>query len=172
MKKPAPTSRKKQDLALEEAIRKYAPVITFRVRKALAGSAQDAEDIVNEILMQAIEKVRSGEFRGESSLGTFLYTITSRRIVDFIRAKTRVLHHAPEPAPFADPQEEVEAKERARVIREAINRLKPKYRDVIYLYYYQELPREEVARKLGISPHQVSERVNYAVKLVRKEIRN
>lgn len=172
MKKPAPTSRKKQDLALEEAIRKYAPVITFRVRKALAGSAQDAEDIVNEILMQAIEKVRSGEFRGESSLGTFLYTITSRRIVDFIRAKTRVLQHAPEPAPFADPQEEVEAKERARVIREAINRLKPKYRDVIYLYYFQELPREEVARKLGISPHQVSERVNYAVKLVRKEVRN
>lgn len=156
---------------LEEAIRKYTPVITFRVRKALGAAIPDCEDIVNEIMMQAVEKVRTGEFRGESSLGTFLYTITSRRIVDFIRNKSRTLQHAPEPAAFPDPQDEIEAKERADNIKRMVSGLKPKFRDVIYLYYYLELPREEVARRLGISAHQVSERVNYAVKLIRKHMK-
>lgn len=156
---------------LEEAIRKYTPVITFRVRKALGSSMPDCEDIVNEIMMQAIEKVRTGEFRGESSLGTFLYTITSRRIVDFIRAKSRTLQHAPEPVPFPDPQQEVENRERAEMIKQAVSSLKPKFRDTIYLYYYMELPREEVAKRLGISTHQVSERVNYAVKLIKKQLK-
>lgn len=164
-------NHKQNEVNLEEAIRKYSPVITFRVRKALGGAISDCEDIVNEIMMQAIQKVKTGEFRGESSLGTFLYTITSRRIVDFIRAKSRILQHAPEPAHFPDPQQEIEAKERAEYIRQAISKLKPKFRDAIYLYYYLELPRGEVARRLGISAHQVSERVNYAVKLIKKQLK-
>jgi len=49
--------------------------------------------------------------------------------------------------------------------------LKPKYRDVLYFYYYQELSREEVAARLGISPRKVSELVNYALKLLRKEMK-
>lgn len=156
---------------LEKTIRKFSPVITFRVRKALSISTVECEDLVNEIILQTIAKVRSGEFRGESTLGTFIYTITSRRIVDYIRSKTRVYHNIPEPAPFPDPHEQLEVKERARMIEEAIKKLKPKFRDVIYLYYYQELPRDEVARRLGLTPHQVSERVNYALKLVKKHLK-
>jgi RNA polymerase sigma-70 factor (ECF subfamily) len=160
-----------KDLPLDEAILQYRPVISFRVRKALGSSTPDWEDVVDEILTQAIEKVKTGAFRGDSSVGTFLYTITSRRIIDHIRQKTKVLRHAPEPAPFPDPHDETEGRERARQIATAVEGLKPKFRDVLYLYYYKELSREEVARELGISPRRVSERVNYAVKLIRKSVR-
>jgi RNA polymerase sigma factor (sigma-70 family) len=155
----------------EDAVLQYRPVISFRVRKALGSSNPDWEDVVNEILTQAVAKIKSGEFRGESSIGTFLYTITSRRIIDYIRQKTRVLKHAPEPPPDPDPHDELEYRERAEQVKEVVDGLKPKFRDVLYLYYYKELSRDEVARTLDISPRRVSERVNYALKLIQKAVR-
>jgi RNA polymerase sigma-70 factor (ECF subfamily) len=163
--------KNKPPIDLAAVVTQYRPVVSFRVKKALGSANPDWEDVVNEILTQAIEKVQSGEFRGDSSIGTFIYTIASRRIVDYIRQKTRVLRHAPEPNPYPDPHESVETRERADQISEVIRHLKPKFQKVLYLYYYQELPREEVARELGISPRRVSERVNYALKLVRKNLR-
>ena len=160
--------KKKEKINLEEIYTKYRPVISFRVKKSLGASNPDWEDIVNEIITNVIEKIKKGEFRGESSLGTFIYVIASRRIIDYIRQKTKVLRHAPEPASSLDPHEHIENKERAESIAKAIKKLKPKYRDVLYLYYYKDLSREEVAKRLGITPHRVSERVNYSQKLLKK----
>jgi len=160
--------KKKEKINLEEIYTKYRPVISFRVKKSLGASNPDWEDIVNEIITNVIEKIKKGEFRGESSLGTFIYIITSRRIIDYIRQKTKVLKHAPEPASYPDPHEHIENKERAESIAKAIKKLMPKYRDVLYLYYYKDLSREEVAKRLGITPHRVSERVNYSQKLLKK----
>ena len=53
----------------------------------------------------------------------------------------------------------------------AVQQLKPKFKEVLNLYYYQELSRDEVAAKLGISPRRVSERLNYAQKLLRKMVK-
>ncbi|HQI23130.1 MAG TPA: sigma factor, partial [Candidatus Saccharicenans sp.] len=73
---------------IKELMVRYRPIITFRVRKAIGAQNTDCDDLVSEILSQVVEKISSGEFRGESSLGTFVYTITSRRIIDYIREKT------------------------------------------------------------------------------------
>ncbi len=162
---------KSQETYLDEIYAKYGPVVRFRVRKSLVYSNPDWEDIANEIITNVIEKIKKSEFRGESSIGTFIYTITSRRIIDYIRQKTKVLKHAPEPTPYPDPHEQVENKERVELIAGAIKKLKPKYREILYLYYYKELSREEVAKKLCITPHGVSERVNYAQKLLKKLIK-
>jgi RNA polymerase sigma-70 factor (ECF subfamily) len=162
----------KNGVPLDEAILGYRPVISFRVRKALGSATPDWEDVVDEILTQAIEKVKTGAFRGESSVGTFLYTITTRRIIDHIRQKTKVLRHAPEPAALPDPHDETESRERAQQIAKIVNGLKPKFREVLYLYYFKDLSRDEVARELGISPRRVSERVNYAIKLIKKSVRS
>lgn len=160
--------KRSKDLDLDAIVAKYRPVVSFRVKKSIGVKTPDWEDVVNEIMINVVEKLKKGEFRGESSIGTFIYTITSRRIIDFIRKKSKVLKHAPEPNPYASPQEHVESRERARWIANSIEKLKPKYKEVLYLYYYQELSREEVAKKLNISPRRVSERVNYAQKLLRK----
>jgi RNA polymerase sigma factor (sigma-70 family) len=155
---------------LDEVVVKYRPVVSFKVKKSLGVQTPDWEDVVNEIITQVIEKVTKGEFRGESSIGTFIYT-TSRRIVDHIRLKTKVLKGIPEPKPLPDPCESAEARERARILAEAIQQLKPKFKEVLDLYFYQELSRDEVAKRLGISPRRVSERINYAQKLLRKMIK-
>lgn len=162
---------KEKLLELDEVVTKYRPVVGFRVKKSLGASNPDWEDVVNEIILNVIEKIEKREFRGESSIGTFIYTITSRRIVDYIRQKSKVLKHAPEPTPFLSPDEQIENKERAEMIANAIKQLKPKYREILYLYYYRELSRGEMAKKLGISLRRVSERVNYSQKLLRKFIK-
>lgn len=155
---------------LDEMIRQFRPIVGFKVKKALGGGNPDWEDVVDEIMMQAVEKIKSGEFRGDSSVGTFIYTITTRRIIDYIRQKTRVLKGAPEVPALPDPHDQVERNERAERLAQAIKRLRPKFRDVLYLYYYKDRSRLEVARELGISPAKVSERVNYARKLLRKTL--
>lgn len=155
-------------LVLDEVIDKYRPVVSFRVRKSLGSHIPDWEDVVNEIMVNVIEKLEAGQFRGDSSIGTFIYTITSRRIVDYIRAKSKSLKYVPEPSSFSSPQEQIENKERAEQVAQCLEKLKPKYKKILYLYYYKDLSREEVANKLGISPRRVSERVNYAQKLLRK----
>jgi RNA polymerase sigma-70 factor (ECF subfamily) len=159
---------RKKDIDLDAIVAKYRPVVSFRVKKSIGVQTPEWEDVVNEIMITVVEKLKKGEFRGDSSIGTFIYTITSRRIIDYIRKKSKVLKHAPEPNPYLSPQEHVENRERAQWIADSIEKLKPKYKEVLYLYYYQELSREEVAKKLNISPRRVSERVNYAQKLLRK----
>jgi RNA polymerase sigma-70 factor (ECF subfamily) len=164
------TSSKKPslDFDIDEIIAKYRPIISFRVKKSIGAQTPDWEDIVNEIILNVIEKLRAGKFRGDSSLGTFIYTIASRRIIDHIRQKNKILKYAPEPNPYPSPYEHVENKQRSDAIASEIAKLKPKYREILYLYYYKELSRTEVARLLNISPRRVSERVNYAQKLLKK----
>ncbi len=161
----------KNNSDFEEIIIRYRPIIGFRVKRSLGANNPDWEDVVSEIILNVIEKIKKGEFRGESSLGTFIYTITSRRIVDYIREKSKVLKHAPEPNPFPTPEEEVENRERMELIAQALKKLKPRYRELLYLYYYKGLSREEVGKRLGISPRRVSERVNYIQKVLRKIIK-
>lgn len=156
------------NLNIEEIITKFKPVVSFRVKRSLGTRTPDWEDVVDEIMINVIEKIEKGEFRGESSIGTFIFTITSRRIIDHIRKKSKVLKYAPEPKPLPQPHEQIENKERSKSIAKAIEKLKPKYKEVLYLYYYMELSRQETAKKLGISPRRVSERVNYAHKLLKK----
>jgi RNA polymerase sigma-70 factor (ECF subfamily) len=160
--------KRNKDIDIDAIVEKYRPVVSFRVKKSIGVQTPDWEDVVNEIMINVVEKLKKGEFRGDSSVGTFIYTITSRRIIDFIRKKSKVLKHAPEPNPYLSPHEHVENIERAQWIADSIKKLKPKYKEVLFLYYYQELSREEVAKKLNISPRRVSERVNYAQKLLRK----
>ncbi len=155
------------DKELAEIIAHFTPIISFRVKKSIGSRTPDWEDIVNEIITNIVEKVKSGGFRGESTIGTFIYTITQRRIIDFIRKKGKILPYIPESNPFLQPHTYLENKQRAERLGRAIEHLKKKYRDVLYLYYYKELSRQEVAERLGITPSRVSERVNYAMKLLR-----
>jgi len=155
---------------IEDIISKFKPIISFRVMRSLGTQRPDWEDVVNEIVTNIIVKLKKGEFRGDSSIGTFIYTITSRRIVDFIRQKNKVLKYAPEPEPFPAPYEYIEKKERVDLISQAIKKLRPKHKKVLYYYYYEELTREEIAEKLGLSPRKVTDLIIYARNALKKFI--
>jgi RNA polymerase sigma factor (sigma-70 family) len=162
---------RKPRLDLDEVVREFRPKIGFKVRRALGARNSDWEDITNEVLAQAVEKIRAGEFRGDSTIGTFIYIITVRRIADYIRRKTKILRFVPEPGTPDAPVEHAEQDQELVRMIAALAALKPRYKEVLNLYYLMELTREETARRLGITPAKVSERVNYAQKLLRRKIK-
>lgn len=153
---------------LEEIILKYKPLISYRVRKSLGYRNPDWEDLVAEILINVIENVKKGRFKGESSISTFIYTITSRRIIDYIRQKKKEMRYVPEPPPSPDPYRQVEQGERAELLTHYIKKLKPKYCDILYSYYYGGLTQKEIAQMFGINPSRVSQIIHHAQNLLKK----
>ena len=51
----------------------------------MAGGAQDAEDLLQDVFLQAFRKLDS--FRGDSSLGTWLYRLAVNQCLDFLRGR-------------------------------------------------------------------------------------
>ena len=62
----------------------YAPKIKRYVH-AKVGVYEDAEDLVQDILYAFLEAAR--DFRGNSSIQTYLYSIAHHKVIDYYRKK-------------------------------------------------------------------------------------
>jgi len=157
--------------AEEDLVRRFQAGIRCIVQQRLHWGP-DCDDLTSEILQAVIASLRTGTFRGDCQLGTFIHTIAKNKITDFLRRRrpeAAELHEEiPDPAP--GPDETVIRDETARSVRACLSRLKPKYRSVIYLYYYEGLSVAEIAQELGLKPRKVSEWKDYGLKLVRQHL--
>lgn len=147
---------------LEEIVLKFYPQISFRVKKSIGFDNPEWEDICSEIMFAVVEAIKSGKFRGDSSVSTFIYSVTSKKIVDYIRKKSRKLNHVPDINVYADPSEHLEKKQRDQIVYQAIKKLKPRHADILYLYYYLEVPRTQIAKIYSLSPRWISEIIKSA----------
>jgi RNA polymerase sigma-70 factor (ECF subfamily) len=157
---------------LEEILLKYWPQISFRVKNSIGRSTPDWEDIGSEILLSVIEALRKKTFRGQSSLGTFIYSITTNKIIDFIRQKKKVLREVPAPGLDSDPYFSVEKDEKAKLVSMCLKELKPKDADILYLHYYLDLPQTEIAKIYGVSQTRVSDMAIRARKTLKSLMEN
>ena len=155
---------------LEEIVLKFYPQISFRVKKSVGYHNPEWEDICSEIMMSVVEAIKAGKFRGDSTIGTFIYSITSKKIIDYIRKKSRTLPHVPEPNNFKDPHDRLEEKQRSERIYKSLKKLKPKHADILYLYYYLDVPRKDIAEIYSLSPRWVSEIIKNARKSLKRII--
>jgi RNA polymerase sigma-70 factor, ECF subfamily len=71
-------------LAFEELYRAHSGRL-FSVTCRMLGNAADAEDLLQEIFLTAHRKL--GSFRGESSLGTWLYRLATNQCLDYLRSR-------------------------------------------------------------------------------------
>jgi RNA polymerase sigma-70 factor (ECF subfamily) len=114
---------------------------------------EDASDLAQDVFVRAFKGLR--HFKGDSSLGTWLYRVSVNVCLNRAAVKRPVI--APiEAAPAADPRAidplaRVVQGERAEVVRLAIAQLPPKQRATVMLRVYQELSHEEISRILGTS---------------------
>src|SRR4249919_3314245 len=70
--------------AFEELYRQHARRL-FSLVFRMTGSAEDAEDLLQEVFLQAHRKLAA--FRGESTLGTWLYRLTMNHCLDHLRGR-------------------------------------------------------------------------------------
>lgn len=119
-----------------------------------------AEDAVQETFLKAYRAMDS--FRGESSEKTWLTSIainvcrSVHRNVWFSRVNRSVTPEDLSVAVWDDYDQD------AADLAAAIQKLPDKLKEVVLLYYYQEIPMPEIAQIVGVTTSMVSKRIKKA----------
>jgi RNA polymerase sigma-70 factor (ECF subfamily) len=162
--------------ALEALLLRYQPHL-YRFGLRMCGNEEDAGDVAQESLMSMARSL--GDFRGDSSVSTWLYTIARR----FCMKKRRRSKFAPAreeslDAPGIDaakrladpalsPEQAATNRELERALTRAIDDLDRSQREVLVLRDVEGLSAPEVAKVLGISVEAVKSRLHRARVAVR-----
>lgn len=149
---------------------------------------EDAKDVLQDTLLAMARGVR--DFRGASSLSTWLYTIAR----SFCIKKRRRSAHDPGqerapvgadgaafdedvpgtgrhlPDPRENPDELLAGRQVKAALERAIAALEPKYREVLLLRDAEGLTAPEVAEVLGLTPQAVKSRLHRARLSVREQV--
>ena len=157
--------------ALEALLREVQPQL-YRFSMKMCRHTEDAEDVLQDSMMTLARSFR--DFRGASSLSTWLFTIAR----SFCLKKRRKSKFAPEqeesleqlaPAEhllicsaMPDPHEQVESAEIKQQVHAGIQRIEPAYREILVLRHIEGLSAKEVAEIVGISVPAVKSRLHRA----------
>lgn len=121
-------------------------------------SPHDAEDVRAETFLRVLQAIRGDHLRSPDALPAFILG-TARNVVHEVaqRARRAGITTEPENLDLAIPSHEEHFLDQE--VQSAVNRtiagLRPRERDLLRLHYYEELPTEEIARRLGIAPERV-----------------
>lgn len=153
-----------QETAFLAAVRSYEDMV-YRTALHALGNGPDAEDAAQEVFLRLYTQKKP--FEGEEHLRRWLLRVTVNYCRDLLRSpwrKRRVdLEALPPPHPvFEEP-------EQARLY-EAVMSLPEKYRLVLDLYYYEELPVREIGELLGEKTTTVTTRLSRARKLLKEQL--
>lgn len=140
----------------------------YRFGMKMCRDPEDAQDVLQETLLAMARGIR--DFRGASSLSTWLYTIARsfcikkrRRTSSVAATEQRALDDVDEPVSTQpDPEANAAQRELGAALDAAIGALEPKYREVLLLRDVEGLTAAEVAEVLGISQEAVKSRLHRA----------
>jgi RNA polymerase sigma-70 factor (ECF subfamily) len=164
--------------ALEQLLARHQGAV-YRFGMKMCGETEDAKDVLQETLFAAARTLP--DFRGASSVTTWLYTIArsfclkKRRTSKFAPDRIESLEAQAEassevPDARRTPEEDAERRQLGRVLDEAISALEPMYREVLLLRDVEGLPAAEVADVLGITVEAVKSRLHRARIAVRERV--
>lgn len=144
----------------------------------MLGPGPEADDVGQEVFVQLHRSL--GQFRGEAALGTWLTRIAINRSLDELRRRQRRLSRwlrldggdgqLGDREPRLDGEAELDARERARLVRAAVQRLKPDWRAVVVLRWMQGHSTLETAEILGVPKGTVLSRLSRALDRLRLEL--
>ncbi len=139
--------------AFEALYRQHATRL-YNLASRMTGAKGEADDLLQDIFLLAYRKIAS--FRGESSLGTWLYRLAMNHCLDVLRNRqTRMGQQTdsldePEAIPVASPVPVLSAVSRIDLER-AIAALPPACRAAFLLHDVEGFGHQEVGNMLGVS---------------------
>ena len=165
--------------ALETLLERHEDQV-YRFGLRMCRDREDAKDVLQDTLLAVARGVR--DFRGASSLSTWLYTIARsfcikrHRRSKFAPEAPRSLETgaAAETKRLADPadapDDALAGKQVERALDAAISSLDPMYREVLLLRDVEGLTAPEVAEVLGVTSQAVKSRLHRARLAVRERV--
>ena len=122
----------------------------------------EADDLTIETFGKAFCQLHT--YTPKNTFSTWLFSIASNNGIDFIRRQRLELvslsslsvrneddqYEYPLPSDNPNPEQQLITKQRCERLREVVKQLKPRYRKVVEMRYYDELSYEEIAEKLQL----------------------
>jgi RNA polymerase sigma-70 factor (ECF subfamily) len=158
--------------------------MVFNLAARLLGDAEEARDLSQEVFLQVFRTL--GRFEGRSSLRTWIYRIVvnqcrnrqrwwrrrrrdrSLPLQDLTDAQEARLSEGPDRE--QGPQHELERRDRAREVQEALAGLSFDHRAILMLREVEGLSCEEVAGTLGLRAGTVKSRLARAREALRRRV--
>jgi RNA polymerase sigma-70 factor (ECF subfamily) len=147
--------------AYAELMKNYRDSLYFMLLK-MTNNPHDAEDLTIEAFGKAFKKLH--QYTPDYAFSTWLFKIASNNCIDFIRKKKKYTFSIDQgiddelgtelanriPAEDLDPEQELVKKQKIKLMREVVEKLKPHYRTLIELRYFSEFSYEEIAEELNL----------------------
>ena len=147
-----PTERTWDRTEVERLVETYSDLI-LRLSYSYLKSTEDAKDICQTVFLKLLEKPRT--FASPEHERAWIIRTAANTCKDVLKShwrRTTVDMDAAGDVPAPQAEE--------GSLLAAVGLLPPKYRAVIYLYYYEGYAAKEIAQMLGENPATVSTRLN------------
>lgn len=123
-------------------------------------SAADADDVLQEIFLTAYRRFPA--LRDRQAFLAWIMAIARSRCADYFRARARQMEIPMELREEFFSASGARGRTQARAVRETISTLAGKEQQILYLYYFQNLPQADIARRLGVPLGTVKSRLHAA----------
>jgi RNA polymerase sigma factor (sigma-70 family) len=155
---------------------RYKPRLLWFAR-VMGVPPEDSSDLVQDVLLIAIREIRSGRFRRDSSIITWLDGILKNKIKDFWRAQNRRRSLFTSIEPVATAQSQQQFAERSPVrwdqdidVRGVLKRMPSELRIILLLNETEGLTVEEISRRLKKRPGTVGRKLAESKRLFREGV--
>ncbi len=146
--------------AYADLLGRYRDAIYFMLLK-MVNNPDDADDLTIEAFGKAFKNLH--QYTPNYAFSTWLFKIATNNCIDHIRKRrggqTISIDQAKEghdEVPIhiqtndPDPEESMISDQKVRLMREVVSKLKPRYRKLIEMRYFDELSYEEIAEELEL----------------------
>lgn len=151
----------KDQKAYAELMQRYREPIYFMLLK-MVNNKDDADDLTIEAFGKAFRRL--GQYTPQFAFSTWLFKIASNNCIDHIRKKRiraisidqgftnddgDIIEISVKDL-MLDPAEQLQREERISKMRMIVDKLKPRYRRLVELRYFEEKAYEEIAEELNL----------------------
>lgn len=148
--------------AYAELMERYRESIYYMLLK-MVNNTDVAEDLTIEAFGKAFSRLH--QYQPSYAFSTWMFKIASNNCIDFIRKERKKKTMSLDlgytnddgdtmtidvDSGTLDPEEEIVRKQKIEMMREIVERLKPRYRHLIKLRYFEEYSYEEISEELEI----------------------
>ena len=151
----------KDQRAYTELMGRYKDSVFYMLLK-MVNNSDDAEDLTIETFGKAFKRL--DQYTPQFAFSTWLFKIASNHSIDFIRKKRiRAIsidqvysnedgetYVIPVKEESLDPEESMQKDERIQRMRDVVEKLKPRYKRLVELRYFEEKSYEEISEILEL----------------------
>ncbi|HBZ03043.1 MAG TPA: RNA polymerase subunit sigma-24 [Lachnospiraceae bacterium] len=164
---------------VDEVVRKYADMV-YRLAVANTNVSQDAEDVFQEVFIRLVRYKDRIEDEDHLKAWLIRVTINEARRLETSGWKKNVSLDVPDEVQDevadendgeASPEEQYLADEKKQSVLGKVRELPQKYREVIHLFYYEEMKITEIADILETNEATVKTRLRRAKDILGKTLK-